>query len=64
MAKKEKVWFDEKNPEWKLWRQAEKGKTSRVVFTLESPGGQKAGWRLYSSRTSPHRTEVRFEKSK
>jgi len=64
MARKVNVWVDPKVKEWKLWRQTEKGKTSRVVFTLESPGGKKAGWRLYSSRTSPHRAEIRFEKSK
>ena len=64
MAKKERVWVDKKDPGWKLWRQTEKGKTSRVVFTLESPGGKKEGGRLYSSRTSPHRAEIRFEKSR
>jgi hypothetical protein len=64
MAKNERVWFDPKVPDWNLWRQPERGKTSRVVFTLKSPGGKKGGWRVYSSRTSPHRVEIRFEKAK
>ena len=61
MKKKKRVWG--KEDDWGLWRQEETGTTSRVIFTLESPGGKKSGWRVYSSRTSPHRVEIRFEKA-
>ncbi|MCZ6780720.1 MAG: hypothetical protein O7C73_03635 [Nitrospirae bacterium] len=61
MARKQQsLW---KQDGWELVREFENGKTRRVLYTLKSPGGRKTGWRLYTSRTSPHRVEVRFEES-